>query len=75
MRLRRPDDLANDPLTHLMTGRLIGASEMTARYIQVHGDEHMQQMGDRLDEILTYFFENHASRTMEVGKEMERRKQ
>jgi hypothetical protein len=75
MRLRRPDDMLNDPLTHLMTGRLIGAAEMTARYLQIHGDEQAKQVGHRLDDILEFFFENHANRTVEVGKEMERRKQ
>lgn len=60
-KLRRAEELTSDPLTHLMTGRLIGAAEMMARYMQVHGDEQAQQMGQRLDLILQFFFEDHVS--------------
>ena len=69
-RLRRAEELASDPQTHLMTGRLIGAAEMMARYMQVHGDEQAQQMGERVDGILTFFFIDHVS----TSKELERRK-
>jgi len=69
MRLRRAEELQNDPQTHLMTGRLIGAAEMTARYMQVHGDEQAQQMGQRLDGVLGFFFQDHVvSTALERGK-------
>jgi hypothetical protein len=64
-KLRRAEDLQLDTQTHLMTGRLIGASEMMARYVQVHGDEQAQQMGQRLDAILQFFFEGHVSTAIE----------
>lgn len=73
MHLRRPEDLNNDPLNHLMTGRLIGAAEMTARYLQIHGDDQAQHMGQRLDAILAFFLEGHVSTEIGIGKEIERR--
>lgn len=69
MHLRKPEDLQNDPLTHLMTGRLIGAAEMTARYLQIHGDEQAQEIGKRLDNILAFFLVGHSSiQTKELGR-------
>jgi hypothetical protein len=56
-----------------MTGRLIGAAEMTARYMQVHGDEQAKEMGKRLDGILAFFLEGHVSTEAGIGKEIERR--
>ena len=73
MQLRRPEDLQSDNLTHLMTGRLIGAAEMTARYMQVHGDEQAKEIGKRLDNILAFFLEGHVSTETKIGKEIERR--
>ena len=58
LRLRKPAELTTDPHYWIMVGRLIGASEMTARYMNVHGTEEMKQLSDRLDDILQFFFVN-----------------
>lgn len=57
MRLRTPVDLQQDPNFNFMVGRLVGASEMMARYLQIHGDEKGKGMGTRVDALLTFFYE------------------
>ena len=57
MRLRRPDDLQSDPRYPYMVGRLVGSSEMLARYLEYYGDERGKAMAAWAHRTIDFFLE------------------
>jgi hypothetical protein len=53
-----------DPNFHFMVGRLVGATEMLARYMQVHGDPQAKEMGQRADALLAFFYDKSDESTL-----------
>lgn len=64
MKLRKPTELHSDPNFHYMVGRLVGATEMLARYMQIHGDAQGKEMGQRVDALLGFFYDRSDESTM-----------
>ena len=57
LRLRQSNELHADPNFNFMVGRLVGCTEMLARYMQVHGDPEAKEMGQRADALLAFFYD------------------
>ena len=57
LKMRELPDLHDDPKLDYMVGRLVGATEMLAFYVSLHGDEKMRGMAGRAYATLEFFFD------------------
>lgn len=55
-RSRTIEELLQDKTFPYHVGQLIGASEMVAHWMTIHGDEDTKQMGYKLAETVGWFF-------------------
>ena len=49
-------EMLNDPHFTYQVGRLVGASEMAAHHMQLHGDEETKSAGLALKTVVDWFF-------------------
>jgi hypothetical protein len=49
-------EMLNDPHFTYQVGRLVGAAEMAAHHMQLHGDEETKSAGVALKAVVDWFF-------------------
>jgi hypothetical protein len=55
-KMRDPHEMRLDSRFDYMVGRMVGASEMMAHYMALHGDEKAQAMSERVFASISFFF-------------------
>lgn len=58
--MRNPSELRDDKSFDYMVGRLVGAAEMMAHYMSLHGDDNARGMAERVFGTISFFLEPEA---------------